>query len=54
MDKIPRAYTKQELAVHEQEIATPEKLKMLNYLEGIANTICPNTDISVGSLIGAN
>ena len=25
-----------------------------NYLEGIANEICPNTDIFVGLLIGAN
>ena len=52
--KLPRAYTKQELLVDEQEIATPEKVKRWNYLEGIANEICPSTDISVGLLIGAN
>ena len=52
--KLPRAYTKQDLPVDEQEIATPEQVKKWNYLEGIANEICPNTDISVGLLIGAN
>ena len=52
--KLPRAYTKQELPTDEQEIATPEKLKRWNYLEGIANEICPNTDVSVGLLIGTN
>ena len=30
------------------------QVKRWNYLEGIANEIYPNTDISVGSLIGAN
>ena len=29
-------------------------MKKWNYLEGIANEICPNTDISMGLLIGAN
>ena len=52
--KLPRAYTEQELPVDEQEIATPEKVKRWNYLEGIANEICSNTDISVRLLIGAN
>ena len=37
--KLPRAYTNQELPVDEQEIATPEKVKRWNYLEGIANEI---------------
>ena len=49
-----RAYAKQDLPVDEQEIATPEKVKKWNYLEEIANEICPNTDISVGLFIGAN
>ena len=35
--KLPRAYTEQELTVDEQEIATPKKVKRLNYLERIAN-----------------
>ena len=52
--KLPRAYTKQDLPVDEQEIATPEKVKKWNYLKVTANKICPNTDISVGFLIGAN
>ena len=52
--RLPRAFTKQDLPVDEQEIATPKKVKRWNYLEGIANEICPNTDISVGLLIGAN
>ena len=52
--KLPRAYTKQDLPVDEQEIATPEKVKKWNYLKVTANKICPNTDISVGLLIGAN
>ena len=52
--KLPRAYTKQELPVDKQEIATTEKVKRWNYLEEIANEICPNTDISMGLLIGAN
>ena len=52
--KLPRAYTKQNLSVDEQGIATPEKVKKWNYLEGISNEICPNTDIYVGLLIGAN
>ena len=29
-------------------------MKRWNYLERIANEICPNADISVGLLIGAN
>ena len=29
-------------------------MKKWNYLEGIANEIFPNTDISVGLLIGVN
>ena len=52
--KLPRAYTKQDLPVDEQEISTPEKVKKWNYLKVTANKICPNTDISVGFLIGAN
>ena len=52
--KLSRAYTKQELPVDEQEITTPEKVKRWNYLEGIANEICSNTDIFVELLIDAN
>ena len=52
--KLPRAYIKQELPVNEQEIATPEKVKRWNYLEGIVNGIFLNTDISVGLLNDAN
>ena len=52
--KLPRAYTKPKLPVDEHEIATPAKVKRWNYLEGIANEICRNTDISVRLLIGAN
>ena len=52
--ELPRACTKQDLPVDEQEIAAPEKVKKWGYLEEIANEICPNTDISVGLLIGAN
>ena len=52
--KLPRAYNKQELPVDEQEKATPEKVKRWNYLEGNANEICPNTDISVELLICGN
>ena len=35
-------------------MATPEKMERWNYLEEIANEICPNTDISLELLIGAN
>ena len=52
--KLPRAYTKQDLPVDEQEIATPEKVENWNYLEGISSELYPNTDISVGLMIGAN
>ena len=52
--KLPRTYTKHDILLDEQEIATPEKLRKRNYLEGIANEICLNTYISVGLLIGAN
>ena len=52
--KLPRAYTKPKLPVDEHEIATPAKVKRWNYLEGIANEICLNIDISVGLLISAN
>ena len=52
--KLPRAYTKQQLPIDEQKIATSYKAKRWNYLEGIANEICLNTDISVGLLIGVN
>ena len=52
--KLPRAYTKQDLPVDEQEIATPGRVKKWNYLEGITNEICRSTDISVGLLIVPN
>ena len=52
--KLPRKYTKQDLPVDEQEIATPGKVKKWNYLEGTTNETCSNTDISVGLLIGSN
>ena len=51
--KLPRAYTKQDLPVDEQEIARSEKVKKWNNLKGIGNEICPNTDISVELLIGS-
>ena len=46
--KLRKEYIKRELSVDEQEIANPEKVKRWNYLEGIANEIYPNIDISVG------
>ena len=52
--KLPRKYTKQDLPVDEQEIATPGKVKKWNYLGGTTNETCSNTDISVGLLIGSN
>ena len=52
--KLPRTYTKHDLLLDEQEIATPENMRKRNYLERIANEICLNTYISVGLLIGAN
>ena len=51
---IPKWIKLQGLPVDEQEIATSEKVKRWNYLEGIAKEISSNTDISVGLLIGVN
>ena len=50
----PKWIKLQGLPVDEQKIATSEKVKRLNHLEGIAKEISSNTDISVGLLIGAN
>ena len=51
---LPRSFTKESFSVEEQEIATPTKVKDWDYLKGIVDNICPNTNISVGLLIGAN
>ena len=51
---IPKVYTKEEIAVDNEDIATPAKLKQWNYLQRIIGKITQDSSIKVEMLIGAN
>ena len=51
---LPRTFTKNELPVDCEEIATPSKIKKWRYLDQIAKEICQDDTMSVSLLIGAN
>ena len=47
-------YTKEDLPVDDEDIATPEKIRNWKYLERIAGEITHRQGISIGLLIGGN
>ena len=51
---LPVTYTKEDLHVDGEDVATPEKIKRWKYLERIADEITPGQCISIGLLIGGN
>ena len=52
--KLPKIYTRTELSVNKEEIATPDKIKQWDYLKVIVSDITQTGGIKVGLLIGAN
>ena len=52
--ELPRTYSKQNLPVEREEIATPNKVKKWDYLKSISREITQQDDIEIGMLIGAN
>ena len=51
---LPKLYSRREIPVDKEEIATPTKIREWNYLQPISNEIVQNDDVRVGLLIGAN
>ena len=51
---LPVIYTKDDLPVGDEDVATPEKIKKWKYLERIADEITLGQCISIGLLIGGN
>ena len=51
---LPVSYTRKNLPVGDEVIATPDKIKDWKYLEKIADKIIQGEDISIGLLIGGN
>ena len=51
---LPRTFTRNELPVDCEEIATPENIKKWKYLDEIAKEICQDDSMMVSLLIGAN
>ena len=51
---LPKLYSRREIPVDKEEIATPTKIREWKYLEPISNEIVQNDDVHVGLLIGAN
>ena len=51
---LPVSYTRENLLVGDEDIATPDKIKDWKYLERIADKIIQKQDISIGLLIGGN
>ena len=47
-------YTKEDLPVDDEDVATPEKIRKWKYLERIAGEITQGQGISIGLLIGGN
>ena len=51
---LPVTYTKEDLPVDDEDVATPEKIRKWKYLERIAGEITQGQGISIGLLIGGN
>ena len=51
---LPVSYTRENLLVGDENIATPDKIKGRKYLERIVDKIIQGKDISIGLLIGGN
>ena len=51
---LPKLYTRREIPVDKEEIATPAKIKEWKNLRSISNETVQRDDIQVGLLIGAN
>ena len=51
---MPITYTKEDLPVDDEDVATPEKIRKWKYLERIAGEITQGQCISIGLLIGGN
>ena len=51
---LPNIYTREDLPVEADEVATPNKLRKWKYLQRIAPNICQEDNVNVALLIGAN
>ena len=51
---LPVTYTKEDLPVDDEDVATSEKIRKSKYLEGTAGEITQGQCISIGPLIGGN
>ena len=51
---IPKAYTKDDIPVDSNKIATPEKIKKWKHLQQISEEISHSDDVKVELLIGTN
>ena len=51
---MPITYTKEDLPVDDEDVATPEKIRKWKYLERIAGEITLGQSISIGLLTGGN
>ena len=52
--KKPKAFSRDELQVDTEDIATPEKIAKWEYLDEILHEISQSSDVEIGLLIGAN
>lgn len=52
--KPPKSYSREELPVNEQEVATTETIAKWQNLQSISKTVCQENNVNVGVLIGAN
>ena len=51
---LPNLYTRREIPVDKEEIATPTKIKEWKHLKSISNETVQRDDVQVGLQIGAN
>ena len=51
---LPKLYSRSEIPVNKEDIATPTKIREWEYLQPISNEIVQNDDDLVGLLIGEN
>ena len=54
MIELPRAYSKQSLPVQTEEVVTPNKIKIWDYLKSISREITEQDDMEIEMLIGVN
>ena len=52
--KIPKVFSRDELQVDAEDIATPEKIAKWEYLDEILHEISQSSDVEIGLLTGAN